>query len=95
LAGRILAGEKAINVLRNCKEAMTDDGKILVVEMIMPSDGKPSFSKIMDLQMMLLFGRGRIRTREEFDTLFKEAGLVASRWISSQSPNIIIEAVRT
>jgi hypothetical protein len=87
--------EKAINVLRNCKEAMTDDGKILVVEMIMPSDGKPSFSKIMDLQMMLLFGRGRIRAREEFDTLFKEAGLVASRWISSRSPNIIIEPVRT
>jgi hypothetical protein len=49
----------------------------------------------MDLQMMLLFGRGRIRTREEFDTLCKEAGLVASQWISSRSPNIIIEAART
>ena len=61
--------EEAINVLRNCKEAMTDDAKILVVELVMPSDGKPSLNKIMDLQMMLLFGRGRIRTREELSSL--------------------------
>jgi O-methyltransferase domain len=86
--------EGAINVLRNCKEAMSHDGKILVVEMIMPSDNKPSFSKVMDLQMMLLFGRGRIRTREEFRILLKTAGLTAAQWISTQSPNSIIEVVR-
>ena len=45
--------------MRNCQEAMTHNGKILIVEMIMPPDNDPSFIKIMDLQMMLLFGRGR------------------------------------
>lgn len=85
--------EEAVKLLKTCKGAMTRDGKILVVEMIMPPGNQPSFSKIMDLQMMLLFGRGRIRTREEFENLFKAAGLEARQWISTPSPNSIIEAV--
>ena len=85
--------EEAVKLLKTCKGAMTRDGKILVVEMIMPPGNQPSFSKIMDLQMMLLSGRGRISTREEFEKLFKAAGLEARQWISTPSPNSIIEAV--
>jgi hypothetical protein len=86
--------ERAIQVLRNCREAMADGGKILVVEMVMPPGNQASFSKMMDLQMMLLFGRGGIRTEEEFRALFKAAGLRVTRCLATPLPNSIIEGVR-
>jgi hypothetical protein len=86
--------EAAIQVLSNCREAMAINGRILAVEMMMPRDDEPSFSKIMDLQMMLLFGRGRIRTEEEFRDLFKAAGLAVTHIHPTRSPNTIIEAAR-
>jgi hypothetical protein len=86
--------EQAVEVLRNCMEAMADNGKILVVEMVMPPGNQASFSKIMDLQMMLLFGRGRIRTEEELRALFKAADLMVTQCLSTPSPTSIIEGVR-
>jgi len=86
--------EQAIKVLRNCREAMADKGKILVVEMVMPPGNQASFSKIMDLQMMLLCGRGCIRTEEELRALFKAADLRVTQCLSTPSPNSIIEGMR-
>ena len=86
--------EQAIKVLRNCREAMVDEGKIMVVEMVMPRGTEASFSKMMDLQMMLLFGRGGIRTEEEFCALFNAAGLQVTQCLATPSPNSIIEGVR-
>jgi hypothetical protein len=59
-------------------EAMADNGKTLVVEMVMPSGNQASVSKTMDLQMMLLFGRGRICTEEDLRALFKAADLMVT-----------------
>jgi precorrin-6B methylase 2 len=86
--------ERAIEVLSNCRRVMAANGKVLAVEMIMPQDDRQSFSKIMDLQMMLLFGGGRIRTEEEFRDLFEAAGLAVTHIYSTQSPNMIIEGER-
>jgi hypothetical protein len=84
----------AVRVLGNCAAVMGDDGKVLVVEMVMPSGGGPSFSKVMDVQMLLLFGGGRIRTEAEFRDLFAAAGLRLTRVIPTPSPNSIFEGVR-
>ena len=86
--------EEAVEVLRNCRDAMAANGRVLVVEMIMPPGGQASFSKIMDLQMMLLFGKGCIRTEEEFRDLFKAAGLAVTHIHRTGSPNMIMEGGR-
>jgi len=86
--------EQAIKVLKNCMEAMANDAKILVVEMVMPPRGAASFANIMDLQMMLLFGKGCIRTEGEFRALFKAAGLMVTKCLPTPSPNSIIEGMR-
>jgi cyclopropane fatty-acyl-phospholipid synthase-like methyltransferase len=75
--------EQAIDVLRNCAEAMTDGGRVLAVEMTMPSDKRPSFARVMDLQMMLLFDGGRIRMEEELCGVFGAAGLEVVRVLSA------------
>jgi hypothetical protein len=49
--------EPAIRVLRHCAEALSKDGKVLVVEMVMPPGNEPSPAKSFDL-LMLLAHRG-------------------------------------
>jgi hypothetical protein len=84
--------ERAVEVLRRCAEAMEDDGRVLVVEMVMPPDNRPSFARVMDLQMLLLFGDGRIRTEVELRALFTAAALKVTRVIAAPpSPNVIVE----
>jgi hypothetical protein len=70
--------QAVVKVCRDCMEAMADNGKTLVVEMVMPSGNQASVSKTMDLQMMLLFGRGRICTEEDLRALFKAADLMVT-----------------
>jgi len=88
--------ERAVEVLRRCAEAMTEGGRVLVVEMAMPPDNRPSFARVMDLQMMLLFGGGRIRTEAELRELFDGAGLEVTRVLPAPpSPNIVVEGRST
>jgi hypothetical protein len=71
---------------------MASGGRVLVVEMAMPPDNRPSFARVMDIQMMLLFGGGRIRTEAELRGLFAAAGLEVTRVLPAPpSPNLVIE----
>ena len=82
----------ATTLLRRCARAMAPGGRVLVVEMPMPPDNRPSFARVMDLQMMLLFGGGRIRTEAELAGLFTAAGLTVTRRLPAPpSPNVILE----
>jgi hypothetical protein len=46
----------------------------------------------MDLQMLLLFGGGRIRSEAELCALFSAAGLAVTRVIPAPpSPNVVLE----
>jgi hypothetical protein len=81
----------AIAILRKCQEAMSSDGKILVVEMVIPPGNEPSFGKWLDLMMLLVAGRERT---EEYSRLFSTAGLRLNRFISTESDVSIIEGVR-
>lgn len=85
--------DKSVAILTNCCEAMADDGRVLLVEAVMPEDGKPSLTvKLMDLNMLLLCG-GRQRTKTEFETLFRRAGLKLSQ-VVSVGLHSIVEAVK-
>lgn len=88
------ADDQAIQVLRNCREAMAEGGKILVVDMVMPRDNRASFLTMMDVQMLLLCGRGGLRTEDELRALFKAAGLQVTQCLATPSPDSIIEGMR-
>ncbi|PYX85306.1 MAG: hypothetical protein DMG70_04015 [Acidobacteria bacterium] len=49
---------RAVTVLRNCREAMTKKGRVLLVEMIVPDTNSASFSKLLDLNMLVVTGGG-------------------------------------
>ncbi|MFT6398554.1 MAG: ubiquinone/menaquinone biosynthesis C-methylase UbiE [Bradymonadia bacterium] len=73
--------ETAARILRNCAEAMNDGGKILVVEGILLPGNRKDGTRLLDLEMMVLCGEGRERTKQEFRQLFKEAGLKLERTV--------------
>jgi hypothetical protein len=86
--------EPAEKILRQCAEAMTEGGKVLVVEMVLPPASEPSTARIFDMIMLLNQPGGRLRTEAEFRSLFANAGLELARVIPTASPNSIIEGVR-
>lgn len=85
--------EPAIEVLRHCAEALPKDGRLLVVEMVLPPGNDPSPAKSFDLLMLLAHKGGRVRTEAEFRELFAAAGLRLAGVIPTASPNSIVEGV--
>jgi hypothetical protein len=83
---------EAVTILRNCREAMNRDGRILLAELVIPPGNGPYFGKWLDL-MMLLVG-GRERTQEEYRQLFSAAGLKLNRVIPTSSEISIVEGVK-
>ena len=85
--------EQSVAILKNCRSAMTKDGRVLVAEAIIPPGNGPSFHKFMDLNMLVMNG-GRERTEVEYRALFDAAGLRLARIVPTQTEMSVIEAVR-
>ncbi|HZO30639.1 MAG TPA: methyltransferase [Chloroflexota bacterium] len=85
--------ERSTRLLRNCHRALNPNGKLLLVEMVMPADNRPSPAQAMDINMLVLVG-GRERTEEEFRTLLAGAGFRLERIVPTHSPFSVIEATR-
>jgi len=83
--------ESAVMILRNCRKAMPKNGRVLIVETIVPETNSPSFSKLLDINMMVMT-TGRERTRSEFHTLIEAADLRITRVIPTLAPQSIIES---
>jgi hypothetical protein len=71
--------EKAVQILRHCRDAMPSQGRVLVIEIVV-SPGQPMGHPhpMIDLEMMVTFG-GKERTVHEFATLFSGAGLALEK----------------
>jgi hypothetical protein len=82
---------EALDILRNCRNAMTGGARLLIIEMVIPPGNDPSFGKLIDLEMMLIGGIER--TEAEYQTLLAEAGFKLTNIIPTNSPVGIIESV--
>jgi cyclopropane fatty-acyl-phospholipid synthase-like methyltransferase len=65
----------AVRILQACRQAMPDDGRLLIVELVLPDGGEPSMAKLADLEMLALTPGGRQRTISEYAGLLEQAGL--------------------
>ncbi|HEX8177061.1 MAG TPA: methyltransferase [Pyrinomonadaceae bacterium] len=84
--------KEAVAILKNCRKAIKEGGKVILIESVVPAGNEPSLAKFGDLVMMLIPG-GRERTAEEFGALFEAAGFRLERIIPTESPMCVIEAV--
>jgi hypothetical protein len=84
--------EQAIKILRNCRRAMRRHSKIVMLECVVPAGEQASFSKVLDLNMLVMNG-GCERIAKEFREIFDAAGLKMTRIIPTLSPLSVLEAV--
>ena len=89
----IWGDDAAVRILTHCAESLPQNGRVLAVEMVMPTDNDPGPAKSFDLLMLLANRGGRIRTEREFRDLFAAAGLQLVQLAATTSPNSLLEAV--
>ena len=83
--------QKAVTILRNCRNEMQPNGKLILVDCVVPETNEPHFSKFIDLNMLVMTG-GKERTEEEFEELLADAGFKLLRVIPTDVPTSIVEA---
>jgi hypothetical protein len=84
--------EEVVKILSNCRSAMKENGRVLVVECVIPPGNQPGWGKLVDIQMLIIGGRER--TKAEFEALFAQAGLKVKRVVPTKCPLSIVEGVR-
>ena len=73
-----------------CRRAMAPNGKVLVVEMVVPTDRESALSTLLDLNMLVMTG-GRERTEADFRRLFDAAGLTLTKIVPTLAPLWVME----
>jgi hypothetical protein len=88
---------QATKILHNCRSVMHAQGKVIVIERLLPEHADPgddlALGKLLSDIMMLLLPGGRERTEHECKNLLASAGLHLNRIVPTPGLPSIIEAV--
>jgi hypothetical protein len=74
---------------------MRPEGRVLVVEGLIPEGDEPALSKLSDLEMLVMTPGGRERTAAELGDLLAAAGLRLVRVVPTQGAAFVLEGVPT
>lgn len=85
--------DASVRILKNVHSSMSENGKVLIVEMVVPQSNEPSPSKALDILMLVMEG-GKERTKEEYAELLKAAGFRLTSVVPTSSPYSVIEGQR-
>ena len=84
---------QAVEILRNCRQAMPTGSKLLILEIIL-SEQAGLNDYLSSLNLLVMFG-ARLRSHAEFESLLAQAGFVHPRWIPAgfgENPLFYLEA---
>ncbi len=65
--------DEAVAILKRCRDAIPDGGRLLIVEHVVPAGNAPHPAKLLDLHMLVLLG-GRERTENQWAELLTSGG---------------------
>ena len=85
--------DQSIAIMRNCHRALPANGKLILVEAVVPPGDEMHFAKFIDLNMLVMTG-GKERTEEEFRQLYEASGFKLTRIVPTESPFSVIEGVK-
>jgi hypothetical protein len=80
--------QRAGEILRNSRASISSAGRLLVIEQVVPDGDGPSFSKELDLLMLVLLG-GKERSEQEWRTLLKTGGFQLTAITPAAGTNLI------
>ena len=82
--------DAAIRILTNCRTAMTPDGTVILVEIVVPEGTAGSDATRLDTTMLVFTG-SRERTEREYQELLHRAGLTLNRITPTASRFSLLE----
>src|SRR5262249_34504831 len=83
--------DRSLQILSNCARALRPNGRVVLIERILPDDGAAGPASLADLNMLVVLP-GRERTLREYAALLARAGLRVNQVTSGTSPFSVIEA---
>ena len=83
---------QCLTILGHCRRAMAPDGRLLLVEMVLPEGDAPHPGKLTDMVMLTVPG-GEERTPSQYSALLGKAGFEVTRVVPTASPVSVVEAV--
>jgi hypothetical protein len=84
--------ERAVTILRNCRQGMGKRSRLLLLESVIPAGNEFHPGKFMDYIMLIMFG-SQERTEEEYESLLRESDLLLNKVVPTGTHLSIIEAV--
>ncbi|MEU4548161.1 methyltransferase [Nonomuraea dietziae] len=85
--------QDAERILRRVREAIREDGRLLILEMVLPDEDEPHVGKDMDMRMLALFDGGTERTRQEYSVLLEKTGFRLTEVVDLSAGASLVEAV--
>ena len=83
--------ERCLTILGNIRKVIPPDGRLLVIETVVPAGNEPSASKLFDMVMMA-FPDGMERSQDQFRGIFDASGFALTAVTPTASPVSVIEA---
>ena len=80
--------ERASLILANCREAMPDHGRLLIVEQVLEEKAGADPAALLDLHMLVLLG-GRERTRSDWERLLETNGFVLDSVVAGPRSSLL------
>jgi hypothetical protein len=84
--------EQCRTILGHCRRAIDPNGRLLIVEMVLPEGDAPHPGKMLDM-MMLVGPGGQERTPSEYAELLGKAGFRLTQVVPTASAVSVVEAV--
>jgi len=84
--------DQCLTILGHCRDAMSSDGRLLIVETVLPEGDTPHQGKVQDMVMLVIPG-GQERTAAEYDSLLSKASFRLDRIVPTESVVSIVEAL--
>ena len=85
--------DECLSILHACREAIPQHGRLVLLEGVVPPGDEPSYTKLLDLQMLVML-TGRERTEAEWRALLAAGGFTLRRALS-RSRSSMLEALPT
>lgn len=84
--------EKVLQILMNCRKAMSSDARLLIIEPLMGRPNEMTPGHLADMNFLVTFKGGRIRTEQEHSSLLRQAGFRLQNNLPTESEVSVLEA---
>jgi hypothetical protein len=86
--------DECVQILRNQLRAVSPNGRVFIVDHVIPDPGTPHFAKLFDVHMMC-WGTGCERTQQEYAALLEKAGWkYVATWFPASHAMGVVEGAK-